>query len=159
MPSGGARARSGPPQDPNALRRDRKDDAAAWTELPAQGRLADAPEWPLTPPTDRELAMWDRFWRKPQALIWERDGQLEYVAIFVRQLIEAEGEKASAENRKTVRMMFADLYLTSDSMSRARIRIASDEVAEKRATSKQPARKSSSRDRFTVVKDSTGGDA
>lgn len=128
MTSGGARTRSGPPPDPNSAR----SEANGWTTIPQAGRLAPAPEWPLTLPTDREVEMWERFWAKPQALIWERDGQLEYVAVFVRQLIEAEGEKASAENRKTVRMMFADLYLTSDSMARARIKIVGDEVAAKR---------------------------
>lgn len=54
--------------------------------------------------------------------------------MFVRQYIEGMVRKASAENRKTVRMMFADLYLTSDSLARARLRIASDEVAAKRNT-------------------------
>jgi hypothetical protein len=66
-------------------------------------------------------------WATPQALVWERDGLRHYVAMFVRLLAEAEVEKASAENRKTVRMMYADLYLTSDSMARARIKIV-DEV-------------------------------
>lgn len=123
MTSGGARSRSGPAPDPNSARSDN----AGWTIIPAAGRGKPAPEWPLTAPTGREVEMWERFWAKPQAVLWERDGQLEYVAIFVRQLIEAEAEKASAENRKTVRMMFADLWLTSDSMLRARIRIADTE--------------------------------
>lgn len=78
--------------------------------------------------------MWERMWAKPQAVLWERDGQLEYVAIFVRQLVEAETEKASAENRKTVRMMFADLWLTSDSMARARIKITHDAAPEPTVT-------------------------
>lgn len=47
MPRGGARANSGPPPDPNALRRDRADDKAGWTLLPAMGREGDTPEWPL----------------------------------------------------------------------------------------------------------------
>lgn len=46
MASGGARARSGPPKDPDALRRDRKDDAA-WITLPVEGRPGPAPDWPL----------------------------------------------------------------------------------------------------------------
>lgn len=90
-------------------------------------------------------------WRKPQAVIWERDGSYEYVAMFIRQLAEAELEKASAENRKTVRMMFADLYLTSDALTRARMRIATDEVAEARAEKTEPAAPKSARDRLTVV--------
>jgi hypothetical protein len=90
-------------------------------------------------------------WSTPQALIWERDGLRHYVAMFVRLLAEAEVEKASAENRKTVRMMYADLYLTSDSMARARIRIAEDEVAAKAATKKPAAMPASARDRMKVV--------
>lgn len=131
MTSGGARPRSGPAPDPNSAR----SEAAGWTFIPLAGRGAPAPDWPLTEPTPRERVMWERFWGKPQAVIWERDGQLEYVAIFVRQLIEAEAEKASAENRKTVRMMFADLYLTSDAMARARIRIVSEVDQPRRASS------------------------
>ena len=134
MPSGGARTRSGPAPDPNSAR----SDGMGWTLLPASGRTTPAPDWPLTEPTAREREMWLRFWSKPQALLWDRDGQLEYVAIFVRQLIEAEGEKASAENRKTVRMMFADLYLTSDSMARARVKIVSnDELGPRRTRSSE----------------------
>lgn len=55
MPRGGARVNSGPPPDPNALRRDRPSDAACWTTLPAEGRRkangaqAAAPPWPLLP--------------------------------------------------------------------------------------------------------------
>lgn len=49
MPRGGARANSGPPPDPNALRRDRKEDKAGWTILPAEGRTGELPDWPLGP--------------------------------------------------------------------------------------------------------------
>lgn len=149
MTSGGARARSGPAPDPNALRRDRKSDAG-WTTLPAEGRTTPAPDWPLDDvPTDREWATWTRFWAKPQAVIWERDQIVEPVAMFVRQYLEGMERKASAENRKTVRMMFADLYLTSDSLARARLRIATDEVTEKRT--EKVAAPVSARDRLTVV--------
>lgn len=150
MPKGGARSRSGPPQDPNALRRARKDDAV-WTTLPAE-REEPAPEWPLTDATPRELVLWERWWRKPEAHLWEADGSVDYVALTVRMFSEAEVEKASAENRKTVRMMMADLYLTRDAKERAHIRVAVDETATKRAErdSAQPAR-SSARDRFKVV--------
>jgi hypothetical protein len=72
---------------------------------------------------------------------------MDYVALTVRMFSEAEVEKASAENRKTVRMMMADLFLTRDAKERARIRIASDEVAEKRG----PVVRASSRDRLKVV--------
>lgn len=155
MTSGGARPRSGPAPDPNALRRGRKDDGQ-WITLPAEGRTAPAPDWPLTGPTPREAEMWAHFWRKPVALIWERDQQFEHVAMFVRMFVEAEQEKARAEDRKTVKQMFADLYLTSDSMLKARLRIASDEVADKRETT-TPVARPSARDRLKVVTDVDSG--
>ena len=64
MPSGGARARSGPAPDPNALRRDRKDDAA-WVVLPAEGFQGDVPEFPLADGSDAEVQLWVTLWRKP----------------------------------------------------------------------------------------------
>jgi hypothetical protein len=131
-----------------ALRRQRKDDAQ-WTSLPAEGRAGDAPEWPLTEATPRELVLWERWWRKPEALLWESDGSIDYVALTVRMFAEAEVTKASAENRKTVRMMMADLYLTRESKDRARIRVVTDEVAEKREESTP--RRASARDRMKVV--------
>lgn len=155
MPKGGARTRSGPPPDPNALRRARKDDAQ-WTTLPAEGRQEPAPEWPLTEATTRELVLWERWWRKPEALLWESDGSVDYVALTVRMFAEAEVQKASAENRKTVRMMMTDLYLTRDAKDRARIRVATDEVAAKAAERSETQRpKSSARGRMRVV---SGGD-
>lgn len=147
MPSGGARTRSGPAPDPQALRRLRSGDAA-WTDLPIEGRTSPAPTWPAPTQTGREAELWAEMWATPQALIWERDGLRHYVAMFVRLLAEAEVEKASAENRKTVRMMYADLYLTSDSMAKARLRIVADEVAEKRETATEP---TSARNRLKVV--------
>lgn len=48
MTRGGARVNSGPPPDPNALRRDRKDDKDGWTTLPSEGRKGRTPRWPLT---------------------------------------------------------------------------------------------------------------
>lgn len=46
MPRGGARTRSGPPPDPNALARER--DAGEWKVLPRQkGRRRKPPAWPL----------------------------------------------------------------------------------------------------------------
>lgn len=134
MGRGGARSRSGPAPDPTSARSELRTDKD-WLVLPAEGRTTPAPLWPAPAQTAREAELWESMWRKPQALIWERDGMVEYVAMFVRQLAEAELEKASAENRKTVRMMFADLYLTADAMARARIRVSSDEVGAKRPAS------------------------
>lgn len=157
MPKGGARSRSGPKQNPNALRRLRKDDAE-WTVLPSEGRTEPAPDWPLTESTPRERVIWSRWWRKPEALIWEADASHDYVALTVRMFAEAEVEKASAENRKTVRMMMADLYLTRDAKDRAHIRIAEDEVEARREERTEEAPpQPSARDRFKVVDGDAAG--
>lgn len=152
MPSGGARSRSGPAPDPNALRRNRKDDAQ-WMTLPSEGRVGPTPEFPAPNQTAREAVLWESMWRKPQAILWERDGLYELVALFVRQLAEAEVEKASAENRKTVRMLFADLWLTPDSMLRNRIRIGEvkAEVVEMK-----PAQSTGARGRLVALPDVAG---
>lgn len=152
MPSGGARSRSGPPPDPNALRRNRKDDAQ-WTTLPSEGRVGPTPDFPAPNQTGREAELWESMWRKPQAILWERDGLYELVALFVRQLAEAEVEKASAENRKTVRMLFADLWLTPDAMLRNRIRI--DAVAAE-VVDMKPAQSTGARARLVALPDVAG---
>lgn len=126
MPRGG-HANSGPARDPNALRRDRAGDMAGWTILPPK-RSGDTPPWPLERPTDRELHLWADYWTRPQAVLWERDQLFVMVGLFIRQLVEAEKPTSSAENRKTVRMMFADLYLTPHALANAKYRIAEDEA-------------------------------
>lgn len=95
MTSGGARARSGPPPDPGALRRDRKDDAG-WVVLPLTGRPGDPPEWPLPEQTDREVHHWARLWKLPQATEWERLELFVEVALYVRRLCECELPGANA---------------------------------------------------------------
>lgn len=99
--------------------------------------------------------LWARWWAKPEALLWEAEGSDDYVALTVRMFAEAEVGKASAETRKTVRMMMADLYLTRDAKARARILIADDQVGLKREEREAEAPKqTSARDRMKVV---TGG--
>lgn len=129
MTRGGARARSGPPPDPNALRRSRATDPA-WTKIPASGRGdVSAPEWPLVEPSPRELELWDAWWREPVAVIWAETSATVYVAFAVRMFAEAEQPKARTEDRKSLNQMMANLYLTPDSQLRARILIVDDAEA------------------------------
>lgn len=69
MPRGGARVKSGPPPDPNALRRDRPSDRDGWTLLPAGGRAARTPRWPLLP----DIAL-----RAKRQVVAAKVEQLEY---------------------------------------------------------------------------------
>ena len=109
MPSGG-HARSGPPPDPNALRRER--DKADWVTLPAEGRSGPPPAWPLSAPTARERHFWTVMWAKPQAVMWERNGQEHEVAIYVRRLVAAEKRNAAVTLVTQVRQYADSLGLT-----------------------------------------------
>lgn len=149
MPKGGARNRSGPPPDPNALRREKKSDGD-WTILPGEGRKGKAPGWPLTDQTVREDELWKQFWKKPQATLWEKNHQLYEVALHVRCFAEAESAEAPTSLRTLVRQQADALLLTIPAMLSARVRIAEDEVKEKRQA--RPA-STAARDRFKVVAD------
>lgn len=84
MPRGGARVNSGPPPDPNALRRDRKSDQAGWTTLPAK-RRGRTPRWPLKP----DIAL-----RAKRTVV---AGKLDVAAA---DLADAVGRRASTLTRK-----------------------------------------------------------
>lgn len=152
MASGGARARSGPAPDPNALRRDRKDDAA-WLTLPAEGRQGKTPSWPLLDPDPRELQLWVSYWKKPQAVLWEHNNQHFEVALHIRTFFEAERADAVASLRTLVRQQMDALLLTIPAMHAARVKIAADEVAVKREEASAPVSRQSARDRLRAVND------
>lgn len=120
MTSGGARAHSGPAPDPNALRRDR--DKAGWTTLPA-ARTDPAPSWPLSRASARELVLWAREWTRPQAVMWEANGQEEEVALYVRSLAFAERPSAPVSARVLVRQQQEALGLSLPGLARLRWRI------------------------------------
>lgn len=112
MPSGGARNRSGPAKDPDALRRDRPSDKAGWITLPA-GRTDPAPDWPLpTPATYEELQVWEHEWTRPQATRWEALNLEVNVAIYVRRLVEVQQPGATAGLGTLVRQLQDDLGLS-----------------------------------------------
>jgi hypothetical protein len=151
MPSGGARPRSGPAPDPNALRRDRPSDAAGWTVLPSEGRAGDPPAWPLPEQSDREADVWSWLWRKPQAVMWERHGLTDQVALYCRRWCESEVSGSSVGLGTLVRQMADALGLTMPGMLSMRWRIATDETAAKRAEAAPAPRRTTSRDRLKVV--------
>lgn len=153
MASGGARARSGPAADPDALRRDRKDDAATWKTLPGP-RTDPAPEFPLPDVTERESVIWEREWQRPQAHEWARLGLDMEVALYVRAFAEAERPEATANLRNYVRMEQENLGLSINGLTRHRWIIGDSSAAATPAsatTSASSTTRRSSRDRFTVV--------
>jgi hypothetical protein len=150
---GGARSRSGPPPDPTALRRDRKDDQASWRDLtPYTGPV---PAWPL--PGDigpAEVDEWARLWRTPQATVWAEEHTEVDVALYVRAFILASLPGAKVDQLKLVRMLRDDLGLSPGSALRKRWRIADDatEIPSAATAPTRPARtRPSARDRFRVI--------
>lgn len=125
MPSGGARVRSGPPPDPQALRRDR--DPSTWTRLPSV-RTEPAPAWPLARPTKRELVIWTREWTRPQAVMWEAYGWFVQVAMYVRHLKAAEDPKAPAAARALLLRQEDTLGISIGGLLRNRWIIAADDL-------------------------------
>lgn len=131
MPSGGPRARSGPAPDPNALRRDRKDDAA-WITLPANGFAGEIPSWPFGLANDDEPNVWAELWRKPQAVMWSKLGLEMQVAAYVRAFLESVEPKASAGLKTAVLRMEGELGLSLPGLGQLRWRFSEDELAERR---------------------------
>lgn len=134
MTSGGTRARSGPPPNPNSLRQADKD----WIALPPEGRTGEAPEWPLDGRTKREADLWVAEWARPQAVMWERNGAELEVALYVRRLAEAEKPGAATNLATLVKQMMEGLGISQDGLAKRHWTIAEDEVGARREAT-QPA--------------------
>lgn len=150
---GGARARSGPAPDPDALRRDRPQDVGEWVELPKSGRLGDAPAWPLSEASSRELDLWNREWVRPQALMWEQNGQELEVALFVRALVEAERPGAPTASRTLVKQLLESLGLSVPGLRSFRWKIVDQSSVEHDGSRAGRKATGSARDRLKVVTD------
>lgn len=140
MTSGGARARSGPAPDPNALRRDRAGDAA-WVTLPAEGYPGDVPEFPLPGALGAETALWVVLWRKPQAFMWSKMGLEFEVAAYVRAFLESVEAEASAGLKTAVLRMSAEIGLSLPGMHSLRWKFSEDEQRRTATATKAPSMK------------------
>jgi len=151
----GSSSRSGPPPDPNALRRDRAGDAGTWTTLPAEGRAGDPPPFPLAEQSEREKALWVAEWKRPQAVEWERNGQELEVALYARAIAAAELHDASVASRTLVRQMQESLGVSLPGLARNRWRIGATGATQptQRPTGTQGQRRSgqTARERLSVL--------
>lgn len=150
----GGHAHSGPPPDPNALRRER--DAVDWVRLPASGREGPPPPWPLSRATKREVELWEREWRRPQAIVWEKRGQEMEVALYVRNVRQGEKPGAPIALGNLIQRMADSLGLTSAGLRANRWTIVGDEMVGQPAPTPdkpRPPRRPSSRERLRVVSD------
>lgn len=156
MPSGGSRVQSGPAPDPAALNRNRPGDQASWTNLPGAGYDGPVPDWPLLaggPLHSRELALWEQMWRKPQALMWARLGQLHEVALFCRNFATAEIPGAPVMLQTVILRSLDSLGLSTAGMARHRWRIipAAEELTERAAPPTTAQRRATAKSRLKVV--------
>lgn len=174
MPSGGARARSGPAPDPTALRRDRKDDAA-WVTLPAEGFKGSVPEFPLATirmydvfyvdkqrvkefdpdateaRRDAEASLWASLWRKPQAFMWSKLGLEFEVAAYVRAFIESTGPDSNSGLKTAALRMAAEIGLSLPGMHSLRWKFSEDEVAARRESKPRGRSNVSAKDRLAAI--------
>lgn len=122
MPKGGARSRSGPEPDPQALRRER--DKEQWTRLPKECPL-DVPEWPIEfgELSMDEQATWDRLWRTPQAVLWHRDGMIDIVCTYLRALMSATQKHPGPGVLTALRLYSSELLLSTSALRRERFYI------------------------------------
>ena len=172
MPSGGARARSGPSPDPNALRRARADDAE-WTALPIEGFTGEVPALPLpkisvydvyyedkkrvreydADATDArwgaEVELWETLWRKPQAFMWDKLALHYEVAAYVRCFIESTGPDSNSGLKTAALRMAAEIGLSLPGMHSLRWRFSEDEVAQRREAPVQHGK--SARERLKAI--------
>ena len=149
MASGGARGNAGRVADPAALRRERSGDSATWTVL--ESFSGPTPGWPLAESEllgHREMVIWERLWKRPQASEWSRLGLEDEVALYTRYLAEAELPDASSAVRTLVKQHQELLGLSTAGLNRLRWQLPAGEVPK---VEQSAVRKSSSRARLKVV--------
>ena len=105
--------------DPNALRRDRKDDPA-WTRLTPRDPEAVLPPFPLAHPTPRDLHWWSAVWAMPQANEWEKAEEEQAVALYVRLLARSEEPAAPITAMRPLMQLREELGLSVTGRRRRR---------------------------------------
>lgn len=97
----------------------------------------------------RELELWEREWVRPQAVMWDANGQEHEVAMYVRSLKDAEKPRSSVALRTLVRQQQEALGLSLPGLLRNRWIIA--DVPAPAAGQKRTAPTTSIKERMKVV--------
>ncbi len=107
-----------------------------WVALPAEGRKGRPPALPaLRPWVKADRDHWVLLWRKPQAVAWEREGHIDFVARLLalrHDFVNGEGNAAGVSGE--MRQLEDRLGLNPKALLGLRWRIVADEVATARAT-------------------------
>lgn len=161
MARGGARSRSGPQPDPDSLTSARR--GLTLGLLPREGHPDPAPAFPLPKPSDRELEVWAQSWALPQGAAWAKESwRWRTIAQWVRWSVRMEAHNASASLGTVVLRLADQIGLTPAGLKENGWAVSKDELQLKREqeppVDERPAgRKSSARDRMTVVDDASTG--
>ncbi len=110
------------PKDPSQRRR--RNATPGFEQLPPEGRVAPAPEWPFPPASKQETAKWEDLWRLPQAVKWEEMHAEDTVALYVRTLIAAVEDIDNTKLLAEVRQLDAKLGISPKAMLNIRWTIA-----------------------------------
>jgi hypothetical protein len=93
--------------------------------------------------------MWTEEWHRPQAIVWEENGQAREVALYVRAMAIAEAPKAPSVARTLVRQYMDDLGVSLPGLRRLRWIIDGEEQPAKRQVS--PEARATAKDRLKLV--------
>ena len=120
-------------------------------------RILDDAEAAASAAFARELELWAREWRRPQAVEWERLGLENEVALYVRSLAHAEHPDAPVTLRTLIKQQQEALGLSLPGLARLRWRVGEPEPPEPKPSAAP--RSGSARSRFRVVPGGDGGRA
>jgi hypothetical protein len=104
----------------------------------------------------REKALWAHEWTRPQALMWEANGQELEVALYVRAVRIGENPKAKSSDRNLIKQLQEYLGLSQPGLARAHWIIVDDAalvVEAPRDGAAQPIPISDARDRLRRISD------
>lgn len=154
MPKGG-HANSGPPPDPNSLKSARR--GLTFVALPAAGYDGEIPDFPLSPASARELALWAWAWRTPQAAMWAAEPWRQHsVALWVRTAAICESGDATAADKNSLHRFADQIGLTPAGLAFNGWKIAADQLAEKRAERAPAPSAPSAKDRLRAIRGAAG---
>lgn len=159
--SGGARAQSGPPKQPFSARSEAQ--GLELVNLPANGFKGYIPVFPLprietgddaadVQVHKRELELWRRIWKYPQAAVWSVEKwRQDAVAVYVRTSVRVEGPDAKAADVNAMLRLREEIGLSPAGMARNGWVVAEDETSKKRAERSRNAAAEKRRRSFKVV--------
>lgn len=155
MPRGG-HGRSGPPQDANSGRSERR--GYKLTALPSEGFAGEVPDLAdyLIKPAARHQAVWEELWATPQACVWSIEHwRVAVVADLTRYIVRMDADDCPASYATAIRQLRDDLGLSTAGLKQNGWSVAADEVGAKATERADAPPRASSRDRLSVV---NGGD-